>query len=371
MDTRHLVRIDPQDVRLGSPTRLDIYGANGQLFLGRGATVYRADTVERLQDEGFKLKDQFSGVRQKQVPVFLRIGDIADKLVEFETALAAGVGISSFGFKFRALAQALIQCCDEDADAALAQSYLNYHHPYSVLHHILVAIVVSILSKVRGWSDADRISLVAAALTHDLGALAMREGLANTVTLNDEQKDFVRGHPAAGLQLLTRFGVTDALWLQAVHEHHEYVDGSGYPNGIAIGVHSASSLMNVADGFAAMMRPRPYRDRRLGNAIIEDLRKHAGTRYASAQIDAIATYIGPYHAGSIVRLANNDMAVVTRHRPDQPLAPELLVLADYGDRPMDQPYAVDSTEPEFAITAALQPEICLRFRSMVNKSWGG
>jgi hypothetical protein len=38
---------------------------------------------------------------------------------------------------------------------------------------------------------------------------------------------------------------------------------------------------------------------------------------------------------------------------------------------MDQPYAVDSSEPEFAITAALHPEICLRFRNMVNKSWGG
>ena len=366
---RDLVRIESHDVYLGSPTRLDIYSAGGQMFLARGATVYRADTVEKLQTEGFKLGQSHGAAKHPQEPVFLRIGDIADKLFKFERALVTGQDVGVFSLKFRALAQELIRCCDQDADAALAQSYLNYHHPYSVLHHILVAVVVSVLTKVFGWSGTDRMSLVAAALTHDLGALPMRHSLGQSAPLDATQKSLVHQHPTTGTQLLTQFGVTDALWLQAVQEHHECVDGSGYPNGIVVGLQSASTLMTVADGFAAMMRPRPYRERILGEAIIRDLRKYVLTRYAPAPIEAIATHIGVYHAGSIVRLANDEMAVVTRHRPDRPLAPDVLVLADARDRPYDKPHPADSTAPEFAITAALAPEVCLRFQTKVNQSW--
>ncbi len=373
MDIRELVKIDPQDIRLGSPTRQDIYSAEGQLFLGRFATVYRMETVERLQIEGYKLKSDNKRIsaNRLQAQVFSRIGDIADKLVEFENALTKGQTVGNFTLKFQTLAKAVIQCCEEDPDAALAQSYLDYHHPYSVLHHILVAVVVSVISSDLGWSDSERVSLVAAALTHDLGTLPMRHELASSEHLDAAKLLFVRAHPEAGVQLLTQMGVTDPLWLEAIRDHHEHIDGSGYPKGVKVDQYSVASMMSVADGFAAMMRPRPYRDRILGVAILADLCRHVGTRYALAPIEAIERLIGPYHAGSIVRLANGEMAVVTRHLPEQPVTPELLLIASVGDQPMDKPYAIDSTAPEYAITSALQPEVSLRFRGMVNKSWGG
>ena len=373
MDIRELIKIDPQDIRLGLPTRQDIYSADGQLFLGKFATVYRLETVERLQEQGYKLKPdgKQAGANRTQAQVFTRIGDIADKLVEFESALAAGQSVGSFTVKFQTLAKAVIQCCKDDPDAALAQSYLDYHHPYSVLHHILVAVVVCVISPDLGWNDSERVSLVAAALTHDLGTLAMRHELASTEKLDEAKLKFVHAHPEAGVHILTEMGVTDPLWLEVIRDHHEHLDGSGYPKGIKVDEHSAASMMSVADGFAAMMRPRPYRDRVLGAAILADLYRYVGTRYALAPIETISRYIGSYHAGSIVRLANGEMAVVTRHRPELPDNPELLLIASVGDQPMDKPYAIDSCAPEYAITGALQPEVSLRFRSMVNKSWGG
>ena len=373
MDIRDLIKIDPQDIRLGAPTRQDIYSADGQLFLGRFATVYRLETVERLQEEGYKLKPdgKQAGANRTQAQVFSRIGDIADKLVEFERVLAAGQSVGSFTLKFQTLAKAVIQCCKDDPDAALAQSYLDYHHPYSVLHHILVAVVVCVISPDLGWNEAERVSLVAAALTHDLGTLAMRHELASTEKLDEAKLQFVHAHPEAGVHILMEMGVTDPLWLEVIRDHHEHLDGSGYPKGIKVDPYSAASMMSVADGFAAMMRPRPYRNRVLGAAILADLYRYVGTRYVLAPIETISRYIGSYHAGSIVRLANGEMAVVTRHRPEQPETPELLLIAAEGDQPMDKPYAIDSSAPEYAITAALQPEVSLRFRSMVNKSWGG
>lgn len=371
MNTRHLIRIDSQHVQLGLPARFDIYSDSGKLLLGRGLTVYRADTVDRLQDEGFRLADNTTRAHLTQESVFRRISLVADQLNPIERALIERRAVSSFNVKLRALAETVTQCCDEDADAALAQLYLNCYHPYSVLHHILVAVVICVLTRAQQWSSSERVSLVAAALTHDLGVISGGSELGHAGPLTDAQRVFVREHPQAGVEFLTRLDVTDALWLLAVLEHHEHLDGSGYPSGIRLGLNSPAALMAVADGFAAMIRPRAYRNRKLGNDIIEDLRAHAGSWYNPVLVESIATDIGHYHAGSIVRLVSNDIAVVTRHRFDQPLAPELLVLADDGIQPLETPYAVDSADPDFAIKAALHPEVSLSFRNIVNRAWGG
>ena len=122
MNATQLVRVGPHDVRVGVPTRVDIFSAEGQLLLGRGSTVYRADNVERLQDSGFKIGASADGASPRPTEsAFQRIGDLADRLTEMEKPLVAGQSLPSFAARVQALAQAVIQCCDEDASAALGQ----------------------------------------------------------------------------------------------------------------------------------------------------------------------------------------------------------------------------------------------------------
>jgi HD-GYP domain-containing protein (c-di-GMP phosphodiesterase class II) len=370
MSHASLLRIDPLDIRVGVPTRVDIFGADGQLLLARGSTVHREDSVERLQESGFKMAApaQGRGARRPD-PVFQRMDALADVVTDMERALLEESGLPSFASKVQALAQSVIACCDEDHNAALAQAYLDHHHPYSVLHHVLVGIGVGVLSRSEGWSDADRLSLVAAALSHDIGALALRQALGQAASLDEEQRTLVREHPDRGVQMLDGLGVRDALWLRAVQDHHERMDGSGYPQGLCLDGNAAGALMAVADGYAAMLRPRPYRERKLSLSVLDDLRKHAGTWYDTRKVQAIADCFGTYHAGSIVRLASGQMAVVTRHVPERPEQPDMMLIAVGDDHPMERPSPIDAADPDHAIVAALQPEISLRFRSMVNKCW--
>lgn len=371
MNARHLVRIEPHHVQIDMPVLLDIYSSEGKLLLGRGLAVHRLEIVDRLHQEGFKLANGSVGIAAVRDPVFRRIGAVADQLNPIERALDEHHGIDSFVSRIQSLAQTVLDCCDEDSDAALAQPYLNCYHPYSVLHHILVAVIVTVLSKAQEWSDSERLSLTCAALTHDLGVLSGQAELAHAGPLTAAQRVFVHGHSLGAVELLKSLGVRDPLWLQAVLQHHETLDGSGYPSGVCIGLHSPAALMSVSDGFAAMMRPRAYRNRKLGNDIIEDLRAHAGSLYSPVLVEALATHIGSYHAGSILRLVSGDMAVVTRHRYETPLTPDLTVLASCGDQPLERPYGVDSADPEFAIKTVLHPEISLSFRNVVNRVWGG
>jgi HD-GYP domain-containing protein (c-di-GMP phosphodiesterase class II) len=192
---------------VGLPTRVDIFDVHGQLLLARGSTVYREDSAERLQQAGFKIvaTTQGKGMRRHE-PVFQRMEVLADTMTDMERVLLQDQGLPSFTFKAQALAQTLIACCDEDHHAALAQAYLDQHHPYSVLHHVLVGVVVAVLARSEGWSDADRISLVAAALSHDLGALALRQALGQAASLDEEQRTLVREHPDRGVQMLDGLG---------------------------------------------------------------------------------------------------------------------------------------------------------------------
>ncbi len=63
------------------------------------------------------------------------------------------------------------------------------------------------------------------------------------------------------------------------------------------------------------------------------------------------------------------MAGDHRHVPERPEQPDMMLIAVGGDHPMERPSPIDAADPDHAIVAALQPEISLRFRSMVNKCW--
>ena len=80
----------------------------------------------------------------------------------------------------------------------------------------------------------ERATLVAAALTSDIGMREIQQALfEQTAPLSSEQKAIVSAHPNRSCELLQAAGVEDKRWLQAIEQHHERVDGTGYPKGLA------------------------------------------------------------------------------------------------------------------------------------------
>ena len=83
----------------------------------------------------------------------------------------------------------------------------------------------------RGMDSDNQGTLMAAALTMNIGMLSLQEVLyQQEKDLTSEQKQLIDSHPAQSVVMLREAKVTDRLWLKCVLAHHEKIDGTAYPN---------------------------------------------------------------------------------------------------------------------------------------------
>lgn len=139
------------------------------------------------------------------------------------------------------------------------------------------------------------------AVLHDLGKIDVPHGiLAKPGRLDDDEFKLIQQHTIAGHDRLLRMGVTEPIVLDVVRSHHERIDGTGYPDGLAgEQIPLAARWFSVIDGFDAMTSLRSYRDGR-GDAAAEkailDLESHAGSWY---EPEAVAVFRDLYERGRL------------------------------------------------------------------------
>jgi hypothetical protein len=160
------------------------------------------------------------------------------------------------------------------------------------------------------------------------------------------QRDRIRGHPEASVDLLRSAGVQDADWLAAVGQHHEQIDGSGYPQGRK-DVHATARLMRIIDIYMAKISPRAKRPAIAPQAAMrQQFQAGSGDPLSMAMIKAV----GIHPPGSLVQLQSGEVAVVTR-RPQTGTHPRVATLSDRQGRPSPETQHRDTAQPGFAVQA--------------------
>jgi polar amino acid transport system substrate-binding protein len=115
----------------------------------------------------------------------------------------------------------------------------------------------------------------------------------------------MRGHSVAGAELVSRIEGLDTI-VPWIRHSHESFDGSGYPDGLrGEAIPQASRIMLVADAFDAITSSRPYRDALSVDHAFDELRRHAGSQFDPACVEALLEcYDGrPVQSASSVTVA--------------------------------------------------------------------
>jgi HD-GYP domain-containing protein (c-di-GMP phosphodiesterase class II) len=163
----------------------------------------------------------------------------------------------------------------EAPEASLALNDLATADAYTHRHSVQVAIIGLLIARRHwyrhGWSDwagRRRFDGIEARLTklgvglivHDIGKLAVpREILQKPGHLTDAEMAEMHRHPRAGVDLLAP-GRPSPLIVATVRDHHERLDGSGYPEGRdASRIHEFARICAIADVYDAMSSERPYK----------------------------------------------------------------------------------------------------------------
>lgn len=160
-------------------------------------------------------------------------------------------------------------------------------------HAERLAGVTGRLGEIMGMSDADVESLEYAVLLHDVGLVKVRETiLKKPGRLTPEEYLEVQAHPIESEKILNMMPRMEnaAQW---VRWHHEWWDGSGYPDRLyGRKIPLPSRILVVVDAWDAMQSERPYRQAKTREEAMQELRLMAGIQFDPAVVKAIQAVTG-------------------------------------------------------------------------------
>ncbi len=164
--------------------------------------------------------------------------------------------------------------------------------PYTAGHERRVGIISADIAREMGWDEARCRELQMIGLIHDLGKIAIpAEILSKPGRLTALEYDMVKSHVERGYEILK-----DVKFLQpiaeVIHQHHERIDGSGYPRGLkGDEILPEARIIAVADVLESMSSHRPYRAALGIDTALAEITSHSGTSYDTAVVDAMLRLI--------------------------------------------------------------------------------
>ena len=164
---------------------------------------------------------------------------------------------------------------------------MEWRDPYTAGHQKRVASISTAIARQMGWDDNAVQALYMAAMVHDIGKVAVpSEILTKPTRLTDLEMQMVQGHVESGYQILKDIPFPWPI-ADMVRQHHERLDGSGYPYGLkGDQICPEARILAVADTIEAMATHRPYRAARGLSAAMDEVRSEAGEKLDAKVVDA-------------------------------------------------------------------------------------
>lgn len=352
----HLLKLVQGQVRLGEPLPWGVRDAQGQLLLARGQVIATLDQLEALLERGASVDiEEVRAAARAEVEAAKRPVSL---FVHWERTLwqldrvLRSVAEPGFPDRVEELAGHVVTLVDRDPDIAVWLSVRQDPRRlsiYPLAHSVHCAAVSRLTGQRLGWAEERTRVLVKAALTMNIATLDLQGRLAaQGVKPTPAQLEQIRPHPVRGAQILRDAGVDNPLWLEAVEQHHERPDGSGYPNGLTA-VAEMPTVLRHLDVFLAKLAPRAMRAPLPSQLAARQLFQEDGGGTVSA---AIIKEFGIYPPGDFVQLKSGEMAVVVR-RTANVRSPLAAAITDRHGMPMVSTIVRDTAKAEFAITSVV------------------
>jgi len=203
-----------------------------------------------------------------------------------------------------------------------------------------VAVFATKLAMSEGVPANDLRTVCAAALFHDIGKLLVPKGLLTKRTrLTDEDVQEIRRHTELGYKLLKDDGSVSLVAAQCALQHHERVDGLGYPFGLkGDDIHPYAKLVGMIDAYDALVSPRSYRNAMLPHEAMDYLYANVESAYDRGKVEQFRNKVAIFPPGTAVTLNTGEQGVVSRLDSSCLQRPTVRILNDHNGEELKTPY---------------------------------
>ncbi len=243
--------------------------------------------------------------------------------------------------KVNEVVDAMVDSVGNNPDALLWLTKLKSRDSYAYDHGIDVAIYLLAFGRHLGYPKDKLRILGVSGLMQDIGKLRIKEELlGKSGKLTAAEFEEVKFHVNHSVDILRETTDIPKEVLMVVAQHHERLDGSGYPRHLkGDQIYSFASMAGIVDSFEALVSQRPYAEAISTHQALQQLNRWKGTSFHEALTEQFIQCIGIFPVGSLVELNTGDVAVVIGQNKIRRLKPKVMLLLD----PSKQAYPYPST----------------------------
>lgn len=216
----------------------------------------------------------------------------------------------------------LIKAIENNNAVALNINALKCSDEYTFKHSVDVAIIGMVIAKEQRKSSKEIFEIGMAGLLHDIGKTKVPPEILNKpARLTPEEFEIMKKHSAYSYELVSENNEIPIDVKIAMLQHHEKMDGSGYPYGATDEhIHRYAKILTVCDIYDALVTDRPYKSANSPREAVEILMSMTSELDMNA-LNSFMRMMILYPVDSTVQLSNGEMARVVQRNPNYLLRP--------------------------------------------------
>lgn len=290
------------------------------------AFLVKEIAIENTQVDGTKFFESSSATR-KQISeekkndfldLFLQTVQLYKKeFISWQSGLSVNIA------NVRSILLPLLEELESFSKEIFSLYHLSNKREYLYQHSIAVAVISALIAKKMNYSYRDMVQVALAGCLSDAGMAKINQRLLHKIEpLTEEEFNEVKKHTRYSLEMIPEHTLLKNETRLAIYQHHERVDGSGYPMGkVDNKIHAFAKIIAVADTFHAMTSERLYRKKQSPFRVIEQMRQDYFGKFDLTILQALSNAITQFTTGSKIRLSNGEKAEILfiSNTPTRPL----------------------------------------------------
>lgn len=252
-------------------------------------------------------------------------------------------------------ARALVGSLNRNPDALLLLSRIRDKDTYLLEHSLNVGILSANFARFLGMSPPEIEAVAYSSLLHDMGKIMIPDEILHKPgRLTHDEMEVMKKHVEYGVDFLTAMNIESSL-ISVISEHHERLDGQGYPNQLSGDEISYNGrILAITDMYDALTADRCYKAGMSSQNALKILMKDSEIKLDATLLKQFIKCMGIYPLGSLVELSNKRVAMVMHHNEQQPLRPTVKMFYSISGGHYITPKDVDlNKEPQLNIVKAV------------------